>query len=87
MRLTKGETDLVLAIMAGHTTAKELAPILLVSQATIYGALHKIYGKSGAINMPQLVLMITGILPCPAVLLPVQKTWRRQHYKLDENSG
>ena len=82
--LTKGEIEIVLAIMAGHTTGQELATATDISKATAYGYLHKIYFKSGAINMAQVVLMMTGVTPCSAALLSVQRAWRRKHYKLDE---
>lgn len=82
--LTQGEIDIVLAIMAGHTTAQELATVTSISKTTVYGYLHKIYFKSGAINMAQVVLMMTSVMPCSAALLPVQRAWRRKHYKLDE---
>lgn len=84
MRLTNGETEIVLAIMAGHTTAKEIAVATGLARISIYGYLHRIYAKADASNMTQVALMIAGALPCPGSLLPAQKAWRRKHYKLDE---
>lgn len=83
--LTARETQVVLAVMAGHTTAKSLADAIKRAEATCNNYLYQIYAKSGAVNMAQLVLMMTGVLPCPAALLPVQRIWRRKHYKLEEN--
>lgn len=82
--LTQREMSVVLAIMEGHTCAKALATALGLSQASANNYLYRAYAKSGAVNMAQLVLMMTGVLPCPAALLPVQRIWRRKHYKLDE---
>lgn len=45
---------------------------------------NQVYGKTGARSLATLVLMVTGAIECPAALLPVQRTWRRKHYKLDD---
>lgn len=83
--LTEREVEVVLAVMDGTTTGKDLAARLDLSSATIGNYLHQAYAKSGAHNMAHLVLMMTGVLPCPEALQPVQRQWRRKHYKLDEN--
>lgn len=82
--LTAREAETVLAIMAGRITAKSIASALAVSKSSVDGYLYRIYAKSGADNMAHLVLMMTGVVPCPDNLLPVQRRWRRKHYKLDE---
>lgn len=82
--LTQREISVVLAIMEGHTCAKALAAALGLSQSSANNYLYRAYAKSGAHNMAHLVLMMTGVIECPDALLPVQRQWRRKHYKLDE---
>lgn len=82
--LTQREMSVVLAIMEGHTCAKALAAALGLSHSSANNYLYRVYAKSGAVNMAHLVLMITGVIECPDALLPVQRAWRRKHYKLDE---
>lgn len=82
--LTERERTVVLALMEGHTCAKELARALSLSHSSVSNYLYRIYAKSGALNMAHLVLMMTGAVACPDALLPVQRTWRRKHYKLEQ---
>ena len=82
--LVQREIQVALAIMDGHTTAKALAAALSLSQASVNNYIYRLYAKTGAVNVAQLVLMMTGVLPCPVALLPVQRQWRRKYYKLDE---
>lgn len=81
--LTERERTVVLAIMDGHTCAKALATALSLSHSSANNYLYRVYAKAGAVNMAQLVLMMTGVIECPDALLPVQRTWRRKHYRLD----
>lgn len=83
--LVEREIATVLAIMDGHVTAKSIAGALAVSKSSVDGYLYRTYAKAGATNMAHLVLMMTGAVECPDTLLPVQRTWRRKHYKLEEN--
>lgn len=83
--LNRRETEIVLAIMEGHTAAKALAAAVGLSQSSINACLYRVYAKSGANNIAHLVLMIAGIQPCPEALQPVQRTWRRKHYQLDKS--
>lgn len=82
--LTKRETELILALMAGNTSGKQLMAALDCQKGTVNFNTNQIYGKTGARNLATLVLMVTGAVECPAALLPVQRTWRRKHYKLDD---
>lgn len=77
------EEEIVLAVMAGHVTTKLLCHVLGRGQWTINAQLYQLRNKTGAINLAHLVLMVAGIVPTPANLLPVQRRWRREHYKLD----
>lgn len=82
--LTKRETELVLALMDGHTSGLQLMAALGCGKGTVNFNTNQIYGKTGARNLATLVLMVTGAIECPTALLPVQRTWRRKHYRLDE---
>lgn len=82
--LTEREIEVVLAVMEGHTTAKELSRAVGIAQPTVNNYLYQIYGKSGARNLAQVVLMMTGVMDCPEALQPIQRQWRRKHYKIDE---
>jgi DNA-binding CsgD family transcriptional regulator len=62
--LLPGELRVVCAILAGHTTRNRLAAHLIISKKTVQGHLYRIYSKTGAVNMTELVLMAVGHLPC-----------------------
>lgn len=73
------KTQRMIALGAGFgllLTQREMSVVLAIMEG---------HTCAGAVNMAQLVLMMTGVLPCPAALLPVQRIWRRKHYKLEEN--
>ena len=55
--LTQSEVAVIRAIMAGHTTAKDLATEMGVSTRTIQTHLGNIYKKTGAYNKADLVLI------------------------------
>ena len=58
--LTQSEVAVIRAIMAGHTTAKDLATEMGVSTRTIQTHLGNIYKKTGAYNKADLVLIALG---------------------------
>lgn len=81
--LTPREESTALALMDGKVTTDQLADALQCERGTVHWYLNQVYRKSGAVNLAHLVLMITGAVECPAALLPVQRAWRRKHYRLD----
>ena len=58
--LSKSEVGIIRSLLAGHTTAKDLAKRLGVSTRTIQTHLGNIYQKAGAFNKADLVLMAMG---------------------------
>lgn len=78
------EEEILLAVMAGQVTATLLGRELGRPESTINTYLYHVRIKAGALNLAHLVLMVAGIAPTPATLLPVQRRWRRRHYQLDE---
>ncbi len=82
--LTPRETETVLTLMAGNETTDKIASVMGCNSGTVHWNLNQIYAKAGASNLTHVVMMITGVVACPSALLPVQRTWRRKHYKLDD---
>jgi len=64
------EADAVLAIMAGHTTAKDIGRHLCISPTTVNNYFYFIFRKTGAGNVADIVLMMTGVIPVAAALRP-----------------
>lgn len=63
-RLTPAELRVVRAIIAGHTTADQLAGCLTTSPRTIQSHLGSIYKKLGAYNKADVILMAQGTKDC-----------------------
>jgi DNA-binding CsgD family transcriptional regulator len=66
--LTRREKDVVQAILAGCTTRQAIGAHLFVSYRTANAHLWRIYAKSGAINLADLVLMAVGRKACAVKL-------------------
>lgn len=58
--LSKSEIGIIRAILAGHTSAQDLAEALGVNTRTIQSHLNNIYKKTGAYNKTDLLLMALG---------------------------
>jgi len=65
--LTDGENHVVRTIMAGHTTYQDIADNTRLSVKTIKTYMSRIYAKTQARNMVELVLMVAGIIPSPVI--------------------
>lgn len=63
--LTRREQDVVQAVLAGCTTRQTIGAHLTVSYRTANAHLWRIYAKTGAINLADLVLMAVGRKACP----------------------
>lgn len=63
--LTEREIDVLRAVLAGHTYRKEIAAALVLEVRTVDCHLYSIFGKTGAGNMTDLVLMAWGRKGCP----------------------
>lgn len=72
-KLTEREWELVEAILAANVTRAELCAAFTLSRGAIDGHLNRIYTKTGARNMPELILMATGLVWCP-IALPTGKS-------------
>jgi len=68
LSLSPTEERVVRAMLAGHVTGKEIGQHLGVPLASIASHQHYIYIKTGARNLVDLVLMITGRIERPANL-------------------
>jgi DNA-binding CsgD family transcriptional regulator len=62
--LTEREGDTVRAVLAGHTTRQTIGAAMTVTYRTANAHLWRIYAKTGAHNMADLVLMAVGRKPC-----------------------
>lgn len=66
--LTQREWEVVEAILTNITTRTELSRALYVSRQTVNTHITRIYTKTGARCMPELILMATGLVACPIPL-------------------
>lgn len=82
MRLTNRQEEIVLAILAGHTTYRAIAAHLRISWRTAQTHLYTINQRTGAANMVELVLMATGYQHS-VVDFSVIRSRARHYYLLD----
>jgi len=68
LSLSPTEERVVRAVLAGHVTGKELGKYLGMTQRALIWHQHRVYIKTGARNLVDLVLMITGRIERPANL-------------------
>jgi len=68
LSLTPSEERVVRAVLAGHVTGKEIGRHLGMTQYSVVSHQHYIYNKTGARNLVELVLMVTGRIERPANL-------------------
>jgi len=62
--LTEREGDTLRAILAGCTTRHAIATEMIVTHGTAAAHVWRLYSKTGAHNMADLVLMAVGRKPC-----------------------
>lgn len=66
--LSRREGDAVRAVLAGCTTRQAVADHLTVSYGTASAHLWRVFAKTGAYNMADVVLMAVGRKDCPVRL-------------------
>lgn len=63
--LLAAQRVVVRALLAGHTTSVAIGEALTISYGTVRSHLWRLFAKTGAVNMTDLVLMVLGRKPCP----------------------
>jgi len=76
--LTPAEERVVRAVMKGYVKGKELGDHLKITQGSLVALQQNIYNKTGARNLVELVLMVTGRIEQPPNLKGIEKG--QKHY-------
>lgn len=63
-RLTRREVEIIVAILAGHTTNEQIGATLVIARKTVQTHLGNIYAKTGSTDKADLILMALGRKAC-----------------------